>query len=125
MATESKDWGTGEDAGRVSAEFVRDMQRTMPEGDTMTIRGEGRSVTLHGGGGARQAVMAGVFPDARRYVEQVVDTARELASSTMDRGLTAAVQSKIEIAGQFETDEGVLMDAVISISLKAKPAKVE
>ena len=114
--------------GHPGAEFVRDVQRDMAEGDSLTVSSEGRSVTIMGGkgsGGTRQAVLPGMFPSVEQYVQQIVDTVQELADSTVGKGLTAAVQSKIEIAGQFETDDGTLMDAVISIGLKAKPAKVE
>jgi hypothetical protein len=48
-----------------------------------------------------------------------------LVGNIVDQGLTARASSTIEIAGQFETPDGVLMDSAIKITVKAQPAKVD
>jgi hypothetical protein len=72
-----------------------------------------------------QLAMPGAFREMDEHFEMVTDAVRDMAGSLVDRGLTAQVSSSIEIAGQFATPDGVLMDSVVKISMKAKPAKVE
>jgi hypothetical protein len=97
------------------------------------ISGNGRSVRTTAGelqrmanGGARQVSMFKEFPDLDEHVGLAEKKVQEFAEALIAKsGLTAAMNAGFKVATQFSTSDDVLMDCLIEVSVKAKPAKVK
>lgn len=89
---------------------------------TITVTdGEGRGGTIT----SRQLSMLAKHPGMDEHVQMVREKVTEIASALNDGGWVGAASSTAKIAYQFVTAEGIVMDAVLTIKVDAKPAKPE
>lgn len=73
----------------------------------------------------RQVALPNVLPDMEDEIKAMVGTVTTKADRILANADDCAISDVTKVKCQFVTQAGVILDAVLTLKLDAKPAKVE